>query len=39
MKTAVANNPYAIGHVSIGHMDESLAPVTLDGVASNLETI
>jgi len=39
MKTAVANNPYAIGYVSVGHMDESLAPVTLDGVAPTLETV
>jgi hypothetical protein len=29
MKTAVANDPYAIGYVSVGHMDESTAPVAL----------
>jgi len=39
MKTAVANNPYAIGYVSVGHMDESVAPVALDGVTPTLETV
>ncbi|MFY9705736.1 MAG: substrate-binding domain-containing protein, partial [Desulfobacterales bacterium] len=39
MKTAVANDPYAIGYVSVGHMDPTVAPVTLDGVAPNLETV
>ena len=39
MKTAVANDPYAIGYVSVGHMDESVAPVTLDGVTPTLETV
>lgn len=39
MKTAVANDPYAIGYVSVGHMDESVAPVTIDGVAPTLETV
>ena len=32
MKTAVAQDPYAIGYVSIGHIDQSVAPVALDGV-------
>ena len=39
MKTAVANDPYAIGYVSVGHMDESVAPVALDGVTPTLETV
>ena len=39
MKTAVANDPYSIGYVSVGHMDESVAPVTLDGVTPTLETV
>ena len=39
MKTAVANDPYAIGYVSVGHMDESVTPVALDGVAPTLETV
>jgi phosphate transport system substrate-binding protein len=39
MKTAVANDPYAIGYVSVGHMDDSVTPVALDGVAPTLETV
>ena len=39
MKTAVANDPYAIGYVSVGHMDETVAPVALDGVEPTLETV
>ena len=29
MKTAVANDPYGIGYVSVGHMDNSTAPVII----------
>ena len=32
MKTAVADDPYAIGYVSLGHMDAGVAPVAIDGV-------
>jgi len=39
MKTAVANDPYAIGYVSVGHMDKSVSPVALDGVAPTLKTV
>lgn len=39
MKTAVANDPYAIGYVSVGHIDSSVQPVALDGVVPNLETV
>jgi phosphate transport system substrate-binding protein len=39
MKTAVANDPYAIGYVSVGHMDESVAPVALDGVTPTLDAV
>jgi phosphate transport system substrate-binding protein len=39
MKTAVAKDPYAIGYVSVGHMDASVSPVALDGVAPTLETV
>ena len=39
MKTAIANDPYAIGYVSVGHMDESVAPVAFDGVTPTLETV
>lgn len=39
MKTAVANDPYAIGYVSVGHMDETVVPVALDGVSPTLDTV
>jgi phosphate transport system substrate-binding protein len=39
MKTAVANDPWGIGFVSVGHIDASVAPVALDGVVPTLETV
>ncbi|NOQ45727.1 MAG: phosphate ABC transporter substrate-binding protein [Desulfobulbaceae bacterium] len=39
MKTAVAGDPFAIGYISVGHMDASVAPVVLDGVTPNLDTV
>jgi phosphate transport system substrate-binding protein len=39
MKTAVANDPYAIGYVSVGHIDSSVAPVALDGVIPTIDTV
>ena len=39
MKTAIAGDPYGIGFVSVGHIDASVAPVILDGVAPSLENV
>jgi len=39
MKTAIANDPNAIGYVSVGHMDVSVAGVSLDGVSPAIETV
>ncbi|WP_419660119.1 PstS: phosphate-binding protein PstS [Desulfosarcina variabilis str. Montpellier] len=39
MKSAVAGDPYGIGYVSVGHIDKSVTPVTLDGVTPTLETV
>jgi phosphate transport system substrate-binding protein len=39
MKTAVAQDPYAIGYVSVGHIDKSAAPVAIDGVAPTLDNV
>ena len=39
MKSAVTNDPYAIGYVSVGYMDASVAPVALDGVVPTLKTV
>lgn len=39
MKAAVANDPYGIGYVSVGHIDDSVAAVALDGVTPTTETV
>lgn len=39
MKSAVATDPYAIGYMSVGYLDPSVTPVTLDGVTASLETV
>ncbi len=39
MKSAIANDPYGIGYVSVGHIDETVAPVGLDGVVPTLDTV
>lgn len=37
MKVAIAQDKNAIGYVSIGHIDESVKPITLDGVEASQE--
>jgi len=39
MKTAVAQDPFSIGYVSVGYIDSSVAPVALDGVVPTQETV
>lgn len=39
MKTSVANDPFGIGFVSVGHIDATVAPVVLDGVPPTLDTV
>jgi phosphate transport system substrate-binding protein len=39
MKTAVAQDPAGIGYVSVGHIDQTVAAVAVDGVAPNNETV
>lgn len=39
MKTAIANDPYGIGYVSVGHIDKSVSAVALDGVHPTIESI
>jgi phosphate transport system substrate-binding protein len=39
MKASVSSDPYAIGYVSVGHMDASVKPVALDGITPTLETV
>lgn len=39
MKAAVSQDPYAIGYVSVGHIDAAVAPVAFDGVMPTLQTV
>ncbi len=39
MKTSISGDPYGIGYVSVGHIDTTVAPVTLNGVVPNLENV
>ena len=39
MKSVVSNDPYGIGYVSVGYIDSTVAPVTLDGVVPTLDTV
>ncbi len=39
MKSAVSQDPYAIGYVSVGHMDKTVVPVTFEGVVPAIETV
>ncbi|PJE80725.1 Phosphate-binding protein PstS 1 [invertebrate metagenome] len=39
VKTTVAHNPYAIGYVSLGTVDDSLKALEVDGVAPSVTTI
>ena len=39
MKSAVLNNPYAIGYASIGYLNNSVAVVALDGVMPTMANI
>lgn len=39
MKSAVSQDPYGIGYVSVGHIDDSVAPVALDGAVPTREAV
>lgn len=39
MKSAVSNDPYSIGYVSVGHIDNTVAAVALDDVFPTLDTV
>ncbi len=39
MKSAIANDPWSIGYVSVGHIDTSVAPVALNGVIPTIDTV
>jgi phosphate transport system substrate-binding protein len=39
MKTAIAGDPASIGYVSVGHIDSTVAAVTLDGISPTKENV
>ena len=39
MKAAVSQDPNAIGYVSVGHIDESVTPLALDGIVPTLNNV
>ncbi len=39
MKSAISQDPYGIGYVSVGHIDRTVAPVSLDGVTPTIQTV
>lgn len=39
MKAAISQDPYGIGYVSVGHVDDSIAPVAFNGVKPNLANV
>ncbi|HUV58719.1 MAG TPA: phosphate ABC transporter substrate-binding protein, partial [Desulfatiglandales bacterium] len=39
MKSAISVDPYGIGYISVGYLDNTVAPVSLDGVFPSLENV
>lgn len=39
MKSAISQDPYGIGYVSVGHIDTTVQPVAFDGVTPTIETV
>lgn len=39
MKSSIANDPYGIGYVSVGHIDSSVSALSLDGVAPTIANV
>lgn len=39
MKSAISQDPYGIGYISVGYLDESVKPVFFDGVAPTVEKV
>jgi len=39
MKSAINVDPYGIGYISIGYLDATVAPVSLDDVSPTLENV
>jgi phosphate transport system substrate-binding protein len=39
MKSAMSNDPYGIGYVSVGHIDNTVSALALDGIAPTSENV
>ncbi|HHO48040.1 MAG TPA: phosphate ABC transporter substrate-binding protein [Desulfobacteraceae bacterium] len=39
MKGAISQDPYGIGYVSVGHIDESVAPVAFNGIEPSMQVV
>lgn len=39
LKVSVANNPYAIGYISLGTIDETVQPLAIDGAAATVDNV
>jgi len=39
MKSAISVDPYGIGYISVGYLDNTVAPVSLDGISPTLENV
>ena len=39
MKTSVSQDPYGIGYVSVGHIDETVKALALDGVTPSVDSV
>lgn len=39
MKSAISQDPYGIGYISVGHIDKTVAPVSFNGVAPTLDNV
>ncbi len=39
MKSAISQDPYGIGYVSVGHIDQTVEPVAMDGVVPTIQTV
>ena len=39
MKSVISTDPMGIGYVSVGHIDQTVAPIALDGVVPSLENV
>lgn len=39
MKSAISQDPYGIGYVSVGHIDQTVAPVAIDEIFPTIQTV